>query len=166
MDDSKDLRVGEMMADLVSMLLKEGASRQVVARVIQDYPPVLAAKLEPLPPPPPPAPVLDLDMVRAIVKETLAAAEGTGGKSRRRESVSGRTKVNVFVGGKRTSVKVRAALLTNLEAAGPDVKAESVIQELVDQIPDGHPNRSAWVEEQAAQFLVLRKLDVAHTPGH
>lgn len=163
-DGTPDSRVGEMMADLMRMLVNEGASNQVLGRVVMDYPAMLAAKLEPLPPPPPPSPVIDADLVRAIVKEVVAATGGA--PSRRRESVSGRAKVNVVVDGKRTSVKVRSQLLDNLESAGPDIRAEAVIQGFVDQAPAGHPNRSAWVEEQAMQFLVLRKLDVAQAPGH
>src|SRR5690606_31487507 len=150
--------------------------RSAVARVIQDYPQVLAAKLEPLPPPPPPAPEIDLDeLAKAAVQAVLAlglggvaattAAEANAGQ--RRGPREAREKINVVVNGRRTSVKVRVALLEQMRAAADDAaKLEPAIQRFVDEAPEDCANRSAWVEQRAAQFLVLQKLTPKQSAQH
>lgn len=145
-------------------MVEAGASAETIGHFAVHYPAKVAARLEPLPAPQ----ELDLEaIIRATVQAVLGGGGSDAGAARKRAAPAQRLKVNVVVQGKRTSVKVRASVAAQLESVAGDRRIESLVQEFVDRAPAGHPNRSAWVEEQAAQYLVLSQLHApGQSPGH
>lgn len=104
-----------------------------------------------------------------LTANTTTAHEGKAdhlAEQRRSPRIGGRVKVNVVVGGKRTSVKLHPTIHEKLSSLAPDQKVEQLVQSFVNSAPADHPNRSAWVEEHAAQFLVLSELRPSVTKGH
>jgi len=171
--DKPDPRLAALTGEAIKLMVEAGASAEVVGHFAVNYPSIVAAKLEPLPPP---APDIDLEaVIRATVQTVLGAslagsvqpleAQRAGTPRRGARDVE-RVKLNVTVGGKRTSVKLRASLFEKLATLEGHGKVEALVQGFVDRTPAGHPNRSAWVEEQTAQLLVLSEMRPDRIEGH
>lgn len=174
MDKTPDPRLAELTGEAIKLMVEAGASASVVGHFAIHYPALVASKLEPLPAPQ----ELDLEaIIRATVQTVLgtrvaphadktSAGEPASTTRRRGPRDAERVKINVTAQGKRTSVKVRTALLEQLRAVPDGPAPDELIQSFIDQAPVGHPNRSAWVEEQATQFLVLQRMTTDQAAGH
>lgn len=173
-----DPRLAVLTGEVLKLMAEGGASAAAIGHVALNYPALVAKNLEPIAPPPPPQEI-DLE---AVIRSTVQTLFGLGfaghptpaleskpenlSEQRRSPRVGSRVKVNVVVGGKRTSVKLHPAIHEKLSSLPGDQKVEHLVQSFVDSAPADYPNRSAWVEEHAAQFLVLSELRPAIARGH
>lgn len=99
------------------------------------------------------SPVVAPDLL-AVVTQAVANALEQAGVGRKRESQAQR--INVEVGGKRTSVTISKTLIDQLtKARGSKQEAKAVIQELASSAPASTPNRSGFVEERIQAVLAL-----------
>jgi hypothetical protein len=99
------------------------------------------------------SPVAAPDLL-ALVTQAVANALEQSGVGRKR--VSQTQRVNVEVGGKRTSVTISRSLVDQLtKMRGSKQEAKAVIQELASSAPSATPNRSGFVEQRIQAVLAL-----------
>lgn len=153
-----DPRVAALTGEAIKLMAEAGASAEAMGHFAMHYPAIAASKLEPLP-----APVeIDLELLMVAVRKVLGATDDARQAPVRGERGATRVKKNVTYQGKRTSVKIRAELLTRFQEKAGDA-ADDTLQAFVEAAPADHPNRSAFVEQQITNHLVLANLSVS--PG-
>ena len=172
-EEKPDARLALITGAAIKLMAEAGADAGVIGHFALHYPGIVAAQLAP-PPPPPPVQEIDLE---ALVRTTVQAVLGLSrvepdGFARPKVANSKRgrgvelVKRNVIVGGKSTSISLSAELFRKVVAAGGNDQADKLIQSFVDQTPATELNRSAWVESQIAQHLVLNQMAGDSTTAH
>lgn len=92
-----------------------------------------------------------VDLVRQAVVEAMAGVRSSPSTESRVSEK--RKRVPVLVGGKRTTVTVRPALMDRLvDAAGGRRKATQLINEFVSGCPD-EENRSGWLDRRLESYV-------------
>jgi hypothetical protein len=171
-----DPRLALLTGAAIKLMAEAGADAAVLGHFAVHYPSIAAAQLEP---PPPPLPPQEIDLealvrttVQAVLGSTISGRAGPQGDDHGRSTKTKRgrgvelVKRNVLVGGKRTSISLSADLYRQVvEADGAD-QAEKLVQGFVDQKPSSEQNRSAWVEAQITQHLVLNQVSTFPTSAH
>lgn len=172
MEKSPDPRIAALVGEAIKLMAEGGASAEALGHVAVNFPAVVAARLEPLPPP---QPQLDIEtIVRVTVDQVLGRGlSGANGANSSEEEAAqtrggrgiARIKKNVTVHGKKTSIKVPEMLYRQLEEqAGQET--DRLLQEYAAEAPEGFPNRSAWVERQMTHYLVLAEVQPAIQGRH
>ncbi|MDL5034346.1 hypothetical protein QRD43_20760 [Pelomonas sp. APW6] len=164
-EEKPDPRLALITGAAIKLMAEAGADAGVIGHFALRYPSIVAAQLAP-PPSPPPVQEIDIEaLVRTTVEMVLGlSGGGQDGDARPRavKSKRGRgvdlVKRNVTVGGKRTSISLSAELFRKVVAVGGNDQADKLIQSFVDQTPASELNRSAWVESQITQHLVLNQM--------
>lgn len=135
-----------------------GASAASLGHVAINFPAVVAANLEPVAQ----TPTLDIEAIVRMTVDQVLGRDGVEETHLRDRQVRGsrglsRIKKNVTVNGKKTSIKVPAQLFQQFEhLAGKET--DRLLQGYAGEAPEGHPNRSAWVERQLTHYVVLAEV--------
>lgn len=154
MAEIKDPRAKHLLGEAVRLLVQSGGSGVAVADFIHGFTETLHATFA--------APVAGPADIKAQVKEALKEAlqELAPPKRQTRVRMGSRKQVAVYLNGTRTSLSLREDLLETAAAVVGDGKSmRKLLKELVSTKPETHPNRSAWVEEQLHQRLLLLKAE-------
>lgn len=157
MAEIEDPRGKHLLGEAVRLLVQSGATGASIADFINEYTTVLETTLVA---PPAPAPV-DLkaqmkDALKEVLEELAPRAQRTKAGLRKQ--------VAVYIAGAKTSLSLRRDLLASTTAVvGGEKKVRQLINELANSKPEGHANRSAWVEEQLQHHLLLAKAESAIT---
>lgn len=164
MDKETNPQIDALLGEAIKLMVESGVPTSLIGQFAQRYPAILATHL---PPPPPPAPAevpADLkEIVKQAVREVIAGAStdlSTGQNAQRRSRGAKKVPVTVALSTGRTGVRVRADLYEKLVALGHQSSANKLVKTFAESAPPGHDNRSAWVDEQLAQYLVLTEVEV------
>ncbi len=148
-----DPRGKHLLGEAVRLLVQSGATGSSIADFISEYTDVLAATFSA--PQPPLQPDLRAQMKEALKEALLELAPNTSDSAERR-----RKPVSVYIEGARTTVFVRKDLLEQAAThAGSPRLARQLVNDMANAKPPEHANRSAWVEEQLQQHLLLLKAE-------
>ncbi|MBK3780010.1 hypothetical protein G3A43_07055 [Paraburkholderia aspalathi] len=162
MAEIKDPRGKLLLGEAVRLLVQSGATGASITDFINEYSEVVQATLAP------PAEVVPLDL-KAQMKDALKEVLQELAPPSRRTKAGLRKQVAVYIAGAKTSLSLRKDLLESTAAVvGGEKKVRQLIHELANSKPDGHANRSAWVEEQLQHHLLLTKAESALSgrPAH
>lgn len=154
MAEIKDPRGKHLLGEAVRLLVQSGATGASITDFINEYSGVIEASLAPLPEPAQP----DL---KGQLKEALKEVLMELAPQERKPAPGLRKPVTVHLAGmKRTTVFVRKDLLsTATTAVGGEKQVRQLINELANTKPEDLGNRSAWVEEQLKNHLLLLKAE-------
>ena len=95
------------------------------------------------------------DLVEIVTQAVANALNQNGLVSTPSRSLPTVRRFNVEVSGKRTSLTLSATAIAKLEqATGTRKAAKAVIQGFADSAPTDVPNRSGWVEERLAAYML------------
>lgn len=116
----------------------------------------------------PATPELDLEaIIQRTVQVTLGTSGGAAHQGRRRgPRPSGKTRLNIWAEGKRTSISVRNDLLHRLVEQDGELAAKKLLQSFADETARDTENRTSAVEARMAQYLVLREVQAGQNPSH
>lgn len=157
MAEIKDPRGKLLLGEAVRLLVQSGATGASITDFIQEYSEVIQATLAT------PTDAVPLDL-KAQMKDALKEVLQELAPASRRTKAGLRKQVAVYIAGAKTSLSLRKELLESTAAAvGGEKKVRQLIHELANSKPDGHANRSAWVEEQLQHHLLLAKAESSFT---
>lgn len=117
------------------------------------------------------APVVDRDAaavdLEAVVHSMMTKVIKESGLIDKTASQKpGRVTINVLCGGRRTSVKVRASLIDQMNAVTGSLEdSQKIIKEIAGSAPEDAENRSAYVNEQIKHYLLLSAADSRSSPS-
>lgn len=152
MADIKDPRGKHLLGEAVRLLVQSGVTGAAITDFIQDYSEVVYATLAA----PPEAP----SDLKVQMKEALREALQEMAPPGKRSENALRKQVGVLVAGARTTLSLPKELLDNATvAAGGKKQVRQLVEELANTKPDSEPVRSAWVESQLQQRLLLMKAE-------
>jgi uncharacterized protein YfaS (alpha-2-macroglobulin family) len=157
MAEIKDPRGKLLLGEAVRLLVQSGATGAAITDFIQGYSEVLHAALAP-----PPEPVQS--DIKAQVKDALKEVLQELAPPSRRTAAGLRKQLSLYVNGAKTSVALRRDLLASTVAAvGDEKKARQLIQQFANSKPESETNRTAWIEGQLQQHLLLAKAESSIT---
>jgi hypothetical protein len=152
MADIEDPRGKHLLGEAVRLLVQSGVTGAAITDFIQAYSAVVHATLAA----PPTAPSDMKAQVKEALKEALQEIAPPGKQS----STALRKQVGVLVNGARTTLSLPKDLVESaVEAIGGRKQAYQLVEELANTKPESVPVRSAWVEEQLQQRLLLMKAE-------
>jgi len=145
-------QVNRLIGETLKAMIQSGADMGAVGAFARSYPEVVARVLGA----PEPTPDLDLQgLVQATVLQTM---ESTGKAAKKRGPKSSwvdAVKVNVVIGGKKTSATIPRSILAAVEKLAGSPKAAMVlIKETTAHIPAEVKNRSAWLTERLSSHVI------------
>jgi len=154
--------VNALVGEAVKLLSSAGASADILGAFAVGYP---AKVMELVGKPRPEQEAVDLEQ---LVLDTMTTALRRAGLVRSEVAKDPtRMTVNVQIQGRRTSVKVRSALLNTLtEVTGTKESAKRAIQDIADSMPGDVQNRSAWIDDKINGFLMMSKTDQSKAMTH
>ena len=149
-------RINELIGETINEMIKSGASMGAVGAFAQNYP-TIAQRLMGAPSA---APTVDLDLGKIIEATVARTLEMTGKRSPGKpRSASGGwvavAKVNLTIGGKRTSATLPKELLDSIERmAGSRKAAKQVVEDAAHEMPQNVQNRSGWLASRLASHAL------------
>lgn len=175
--DTPDPRLLALLGDAARILVKANAASEVIGQFMQEYPACIRAQLKVQQAQAP----QELD-VEALIRATMAATvraglagnpisdsstpdDGQRTGSSRGPRGADRIKKNVMVQGKRTTIRLRTELYDQMVKLSAQT-AEQQLQAFVDATPADHKNRTAWVEQQIREFVVLAEVRTSDQARH
>lgn len=149
--DNKTQQLNAIVGEALKALVEIGVAPDQVGAFAISYPPRAAVLLGQGTPE---SEVVDLEeLIHRSVVKAMRAANTVLEKA---TSDAPKTRINVVVQGKRTSVTIRKSMVeAATEARGSQVKGKALIQDLAATAPVDVVNRSAWTEEALHSHLVL-----------
>lgn len=155
MAEIKDPRGKHLLGEAVRLLVQSGVTGAPIVDFINEYSEVVQSTLAALPE------VTNTD-IKAQVKDAMREVLLELAPPARRTQAGQRKQVAVYIAGAKTSLSLRRDLLDHMVATvGSDKKVRQLIHEFANSKPDGHANRSAWVEQQCQHHLLLTKTESA-----
>lgn len=151
MADNKTQQLNAIVGEALKALVEIGVAPDQVGAFAISYPPRAAALLGHGPSD---NDVVDLEeLIHRSVVKAMRAANTVHEKA---SSDSAKTRINVVVQGRRTSVTIQKRMVDAAAVAqGSPGKGKALIQDLAAGAPDDVVNRSAWTEEALHSHLVL-----------
>jgi hypothetical protein len=157
-DSTEKRKLNAIVGAALKALVESGAGDEFVGAFAATHRTKVASILGAAEPP------ADSPDLVAVIAQAVGVAFEQAGIGKRKGGSSRR--INVLVGGRRTSLTVNPALMDRLiQIEGPR-KAKLVIQDLANTAPTDVKNRSGWVEERLTSVLSLTSQPEPSSPRH
>ena len=101
-----------------------------------------------------------------IVATAVAQALEKTGKAAAKSSKVPTQRINVIVGGRRTSITIGGETVARLVASKGEKQANEVIRDIASKVPKETKNRSGWIEERLQLLLSFADGEGASTHRH
>ena len=142
--------VALIVGEAIKVLVETGADAQVVGKFSMEFPARAATAMSTTTT----SPELQIEqIIAATVQRTIEAMGHSAQRIRKGATIK---RINVTVGGKRTSVSVSNTALDDVvRIKGSTAGARALMQQFMDAAPPGTPSKSEWVDSQLLNFVLL-----------
>jgi hypothetical protein len=157
-------KINRLIAETLGEMIKSGVPMAAVGAFARTYPGVVDRVMGAAAP----APDLDVEkIIQATVVRTMELVVGPPKKPRPPGGWVDSVKVNLVVGGKRTSATISKSLLASIEQlAGSPKAAKALVSQAASEMPKTVKNRSAWLAERLSAHAMADSGREAPPPLH